>query len=63
MDVRSNPIFRTNLLDQFTLNMMGHCTVLHLHADMQSLYAEKFKLLGNSMSVEEKKGFFEMAIT
>lgn len=50
MGVRSNHIFRTNLLDQFE-----YYTVLCLHAGVQSLYAEKFKLLGHNMSVRGKK--------
>lgn len=40
--------------------MMGHCSVLHFRAGMQSFYVERFKLLGNNISVGKKKvvGFF-----
>lgn len=65
MDIKSNPIFRTNRPDQFSLNMRGHRIVLSLHAFMRSLYVEKFRVLGNNTSVGKKQfgfGVFFMAI-
>lgn len=45
-----------HLLDHFSLSMKEHCTVLICMQGTQSLFAEKFKLLGNKMSEVGKGG-------
>lgn len=64
MDIKSNPIFRTNHPDQFSWNMMGHRIVLSLHAFMRSLCVKKFRVLGNTSVGKKQFGFggFFMAI-